>query len=845
MAVWTKSLLISLSRFPAVRDLDVDACNTLFRETVERNPFYAFIGLANPDGEVLASFPQLGHRARVDDRKYFRDAKTSLDFSAGEFAVGKASTVPTLHFGYPVQDIAGNLAFVLIAGFKVEKYATFMGAIKLPEGSVIELVDHNGKRLFRSPSHPDKSLGTALEEDLFRTVSGKTGQGSFDSRCEDGTLRIYTFKQLRLRAGAPPYLYITAGVPKGPIMSQAALEIMGDLLVLGAVGIIALSTTLVLGNLGIAWPIKKLVAAAQSIGVGNLGARTELAHTPDEFGRLAKSFDDMASLLEERNREREKAEKELSQAYSWMETKVEERTIDLSRSNALLTEEIQARKQAEEERARLVTAIEQVAEGIMITDARGIIQYVNPAYERVTGHQASELIGRHFSVLKKKGDEWLKEVGDSLRRGEAWSGRVCAHKKDGTMFESEMWTSPVRDASGAVTNYISIHRDVTVEARLERELRQAQKMESLGTLAGGIAHDFNNILAAISGYTELAMARVEDSVARRHLDQVLAAGSRAAEMVKRILAFSRRGDSERKPVAMVPLVEEVLMFLRSLLPSTIEIKPQISINSNGGMVFANPTQIHQVLMNLCTNAAHAMNPTGGTLSVKLSETADAPLASGGAPPGAGRYLCLTVSDTGHGMDAETLEKIFDPYFTTKAPGEGTGLGLSVVQGIVKSHGGAVTVASQTGEGTTFCVFLPEIANVAASETGTTEAIPRGGERILFVDDEEALVDLGKSMLEALGYHVTAKTVSLEALKAFGAQPNEFDAVITDMTMPFLTGKDLAVKIIAIRPDIPVVLCTGFSDLIDEARAAEAGIRGFVMKPYNISTLAQAIRKALQ
>ncbi|MBI5569431.1 MAG: PAS domain S-box protein [Desulfomonile tiedjei] len=511
--------------------------------------------------------------------------------------------------------------------------------------------------------------------------------------------------------------------------------------------------------------------------------------------------------------------------------------------------DVTERRLAEEERARLATAIEQAAEGFIVNDTNWIIQYVNPALERISGYEKNEIIGQHLRVFKsgKHGKEFYRQIRETLTRGDVWSGRAISKKKDGTLYEVEITASPVRDKSGTIINYVSMHRDITREVKLERELRQAQKMEALGTLAGGIAHDFNNILAAIVGYTEMASLRVpQGSPVHRYLTQVLDSSSRATDLVNHILAFSRQSEQERKPVPIGAIVREALQLLRSSLPSTIEILPEIAVQPGGSIVLADPTQIHQVVMNLCTNAAHAMRVKGGRLGVRLEDTVvDASLASrySGLKPGA--HVCLTVSDTGHGMDSATVERIFDPYFTTKGPGEGTGLGLAVVRGIVKNHGGAIVVYSEPDQGTTFHVFLPRIDEEIALETTVIESLPRGNERVLFVDDEHVLVDLGTEMLQSLGYRTVGTTSSVEALETFRCQPDAFDLVITDMTMPGLRGTELARELIAARPDIPIILCTGFSDLIDRERAKETGIRELVMKPYVIGNLASTIREVLE
>jgi PAS domain S-box-containing protein len=512
-------------------------------------------------------------------------------------------------------------------------------------------------------------------------------------------------------------------------------------------------------------------------------------------------------------------------------------------------EDITERKRAEEERMRLATAIEQAAEAIITTDANFIINYVNPAFTAMTSYECKEVIGRHLGLLKsdKHDRSFYSDIRETLMAGHVWSGRLTNRKKDGVLYEAEATCSPIRNESGDIINYVSIYRDITLQMKLEKELQHARKMEAIGTLAGGIAHDFNNILAAIAGHTELACFKAanDDSV-RRNLDQVLKASARARDLVRQILTFSRHSEPKRQPVSIVSIVEETLMLLRPSLPTTIEIRKEIALSPDDGVVFADPTQIHQVLMNLCTNAAHAMQARGGLLRVKLSDTVidDFPdsLHPGLEP---GPYVCLTVDDTGDGIDAALIERIFDPYFTTKNVGEGTGLGLSVVQGIVRTYGGTITVHSEPGKGATFRVLFPGIEKQTTAQAECIEDLPTGVERILFVDDEDILADFALEMLKSFGYSVVAKTNSFEALESFRADPNGFDLVITDMTMPGLRGDELAGELIAIQPDIPIILCTGFSELIDETRAREMGIREFVMKPYSIAKFADIIRKAIK
>jgi signal transduction histidine kinase/ActR/RegA family two-component response regulator len=382
-------------------------------------------------------------------------------------------------------------------------------------------------------------------------------------------------------------------------------------------------------------------------------------------------------------------------------------------------------------------------------------------------------------------------------------------------------------------------------AKYERQLQQVLKIQAIGTLAGGIAHDFNNILFPIVGYTELTMDEVsEDSVAHKNLEEILKAAHRATELVKQILTFSRQSGQERKPVKVQYILKEALNLLRASIPTSIEIIHNIDDDCNP--VMGDATQIHQVIMNLCTNAYQAMQDKGGKLEVILREVDigyEETIEKIGMQPG--KHLQLTVKDEGCGMDAAVLGRIFEPYYTTKEQGKGTGLGLSVIHGIIKNHRGDITVASSLEKGTTFQVNLPIIENAeVVTEFEPSNGAARGNERILLIDDEEQIISMEQQMLENLGYQVTARTDSIEALDEFAKQPQNFDLVITDMTMPHMTGDELAQKLIDIKPDIPVILCTGFNEDITEEKALSMGIQKFVMKPVIKNDLAASIRTVL-
>jgi len=379
--------------------------------------------------------------------------------------------------------------------------------------------------------------------------------------------------------------------------------------------------------------------------------------------------------------------------------------------------------------------------------------------------------------------------------------------------------------------------------QLEEQLAQGRKMETLGILAGGIAHDFKNILTVIIGFTELALDDYTNlPKVKRHLGQVLEASYRAKDLAQQILSFSRSGEKEKRPVKVNPLVKEVLKLIRASLPPTVEI--HLDISDTVYEICADPTQLHQVIMNLCTNAGHAMIEKGGVLEVTLSDLNRDLASISEENPAPSPYLRLTVSDAGHGMTQEVMKHIFDPFFTTKKDGEGTGLGLSIVQGIVKSLDGEITVESQPGKGSSFHVFLPTFENPAAIKEKTTAAVPHGNERILLVDDEAALVNMGRKMLEKLGYVVTPCTAGLEALQAFCHDPALFDLVITDLTMPDMDGKQLIREFSRRKPGIPIILCTGYTQDICREDFSGLDLDAFILKPYNKAEIARVVRKVL-
>jgi two-component system cell cycle sensor histidine kinase/response regulator CckA len=555
-------------------------------------------------------------------------------------------------------------------------------------------------------------------------------------------------------------------------------------------------------------PLRKLSTAVQQLGKRGTGGVEQIEiDSKDELGELAAAFNQM--------------------------------TLDLQHSTVSVD--------------FLNNILASMIDAIIVSDPNLTIRTVNQAACEILSFREQELVGKPVEVIFPASEAaYFRDKVSDLTSGSGFMSYESRFQtKERQLVPVLIGGSVINDRDGTNINLVFTGKDITeikkaekAAAALQDQLRRSQRLEAIGTLAGGIAHDFNNILMAVSGYTELTLSKVpDDRRLRSYLQNVLQAGRRASALIDQILTFSRQREEEKKPVQVSSVVKEVLQLLRASLPVTIEIRQRI--DPDLGDVLADPIQIHQVLMNLCTNSAHAMQEKGGILEVSLEGLKLDSSHTGQHPQlNPGPYLKMTVNDTGHGMEPHILERVFEPYFTTKEMGRGTGLGLAVVHGIVTSHGGAITASSEAGKGSTFTVYLPVIESKAAGVADMNEAVPKGHERILFVDDEQALVDLQKLTLEDLGYQVTTRTSSVEALELFREKPERFDLVITDMTMPNMTGDVLASELMRIRPDIPVIICTGFSESLNEKTALARGIRAFVMKPVLKSQIARAIRKVL-
>ena len=519
----------------------------------------------------------------------------------------------------------------------------------------------------------------------------------------------------------------------------------------------------------------------------------------------------------------------------------------LERSIRYALERVHTEEDLRESEEKFRSLSENAPDIIYTLGVEGSFTYVNPAWEEIVGYGRDETLGKYFvDFMEEKDSGDHAKLFKVIRDGNkiVRSATITLINKDGSPRLFNFSGAPNLNLAGEITGMVGLLKDITEHRKTEAQLRQAQKMEAIGTLAGGIAHDFNNILMAIIGHADLAKMKLPgDSEVIYNLNQVKSAGERAKRLIQQILAFSRMGEQQRIALSLTPLIKEALKFLKSTLPTSIEIRDYLE--ADPGIIEADATQIQQIVMNLCTNAEHAMREEGGTLHVKLIRVeADTQTALQHHELHTGPHVRLTVTDTGCGMEPETLEHIFDPYFTTKEVGEGTGLGLSVVHGIVNTHGGAITVKSAPAKGTTFHVYFPIIEKEEKLQERSEGPLPTGNERILFVDDEQVIVYIGEKTLGQLGYDVVTKANGVDALELFRADPDRFDLVITDMTMPRMTGDQFARELIKLRPDIPIILCTGFNPKISKEQAGKIGIKAFVMKPLVRRDMANIVRKVL-
>ncbi len=618
---------------------------------------------------------------------------------------------------------------------------------------------------------------------------------------------------------------------------------MGAVFLITSISLILIWLTAGLLGKSITFPIIELARMTREFEKGSLETQISIENQ-DELGELANSYNRMAVRLKE--------------LINTLEQKILERTQHLNGTLSRLKTEVAEHQRAEEElkasENRFRDISQSMADWIWEIDENSQYTYVSDSVKKVLGYSAAELIGKQpFDLLPEEDKDTKEQIFNELIS----KSKPIVDFENWNLSEDGTWVClitngvPILDKDGAVKGYRGVNKDITKQKNLEKErtaiesrLHQAQKMEAIGVLAGGIAHDFNNILFPIIGYTEMLMEDIsKDSPFREDLEGIYKAALRARDLVQQILAFAHQDENDMMAMKLQPVIKEALKLIRATIPTTISISHNLQPDCD--TVKAAPTQIHQIIMNLATNAYHAMQVAGGELKVSLKEIELSQYDRIDPHLAPGVYACLAVADTGTGMDKQLTQKIFDPFFTTKKKGKGTGLGLSVVHNIVKSMNGAVKVYSEPGQGSEFHVYLPIVAdefNTKASRID--EPVQRGTESVLLVDDEKSIIVMVGFALERLGYQVHSNTSSIEAFEAFKTCPDKYDIVITDMAMPKMSGEKLAVELINIRPDVPILLCTGFSEAMTEKKILDLGVRGVLLKPVMIKDLAKKIREVL-
>ncbi|HQT97576.1 MAG TPA: PAS domain S-box protein [Thermodesulfobacteriota bacterium] len=767
---------------------------------LKHSPEYANFGLIRPDGQVIASALPFKKSLNLSDRPYFQDAIKARTLSVGRYQVGRITGTPVINFGYPVIDRQGKLTAVIFAALDLSRVTKFGSEINVqtPENSSYVKLDSHGSVLSAYPPAQVFGRGDPLEKSFLRKIL-KEKKGMFEASGSDGVERLYQFSSYRSpldKEGG----YALLGIPTKALFSEVDRLFVMVLVVLSVSAVLFLAIIWFGGNTLIVRPIGLLVDASKRLAAGDLTSRSGFVSAQGEFGQLGRTFNEMA-------------------------------------------EEIQRRQ---EESTRLVMAVEQSADGIILTDREGAILYVNPAFERITGYSREEAVGKNPRILNsgKQDESFYREMWKALARGEVWTGHFINRKKDGTFYEEDATISPVRDSSGKVFGFVAVKRDVTRLLSLEKQVRMAQKMEAVGTLAGGIAHDFNNVLTVIIGFGEMLKRRIAgDPQAVSDLDQVLRSAERASVLTRQLLTFARRQIIDLGKLDRNQVVTDFELFLRKAMREDIEIKmlpteTPVTIRADRG-------QIEQILMNLSINGRDAM-PAGGRLII---ETEVISLEEGYLNQypymKAGRYAVLSVSDTGAGMDEKTRERVFEPFFTTKGPDKGTGLGLAVVYGIVKQHNGFIHLYSEPGKGSTFRVYFPAVDAPPDPRISAVHPVSLGGnETILLAEDEESVRNLMEQTLKSYGYRVLIARDGEEAVDLFHRRGKEIAIVLLDLVMPKMGGKRAYDEMILTAPGLKVLFLSGYSaNAIHESFVLLPGFQ-FLQKPFGPDALARKVREVL-
>lgn len=818
----TQTLLRTVASIPAIQNCNIEEAQVILATLLETNPIYTNVILLDLKGDVIAAGknPEKTLGLNFSDRKQFKGAISAAGFATGEFVVGKSSQKAIFPFGMAILDKNGRAKGALIIGVKLDHYGELFKKGSFHTENFFGLCDVKGLRLYRQPSNEQSMIGMPIKEKVFKAVNTSQETGSLIATASDGLKRIIVFEALRLKDADRPYMYMFMGLDYSQIQNQKDSNLLRAALTSLMTLTVAIFIAWIIGGRGLANRMDKLSKATEKFSHGARNISSGIDYNDGEVGALAKSFDTMVSMIHKQEHERDVILNHLS---------------------------------ASEKRFREI--IEDVSEiAIQGYDQNRNVTFWNSASEKLYLYTKEEAVGKkledliipekmHEMVIKSH-TAWLKDGGHIP------SGELVLIDKNGN--DVPVFSSHIINETqhGLEMFCIDVDMRPLKKSEAEREqlinkLKQAQKMEAIGTLAGGIAHDFNNILVPIIGYAELLQEETEDEIFLDGLNQIYVSATRAKELVQQILTFSRKETIKYQQIQVQGILVEVIKLLRSTIPHNINITHNIQPNCRS--VKGDATQIHQIIMNIATNALYSIKTSGGQLDFQLTEETISSDYAAILDIAAGNILCLTISDTGTGIPQNVIDRIFDPFFTTKENGEGTGMGLSVVHGIIKNMDGSITVSSTLGSGTEIKIFLPITENEIDTpqiNTDSDSESSAGSEKILLVDDEEAVLKVTQKALQKRGYSVIATTSPLEALDTFRESPDSFDMVISDVSMPRLTGDQLATELLKIQPDLPVILCTGFSDRITPDLIENLGITAIFNKPILLKELVRKIRLIL-
>ncbi len=701
----------------------------------------------------------------------------------------------------------------------------------IQESDILEItaLDVNGKVWISTDRHSKKHITIDL---FYQDIINKMVIGH--RKIERDHQKIIEFVSPIAAIGKTAYL-LKIEISLKNMEKQAAQRINEIILI--TIGMILLATVfgIFLSRL-LTQPLDRLVTGTKEISQGNFGYEIPIT-SRDEIGELTVSFNRMTTIIKQELSKRKEIETKIKRAHDELEQRVEERTRELKK-------EVEVRLVTEEKYRKLVQAS---PVPIIVYDMQGNTIYINPAFTHVFGWELNELQGKKINYVPEEEMPKTLEMLKLIRQGKRYSEfETKRYTKDKKLLDVNICFDVWRGHDGLPEGSVVMIHDLTKRKQLESALFQSRKMEAIGTLAGGIAHDFNNILSGIMAFSQLAVRHLDDpDRAKKDIRFITENSKRAARLIQQILTFSRKTEYQKQPIELYAIVKDALELVRSSIPAIIEIKEQLKSKAP---VLADPTQMHQVLINLCTNAYHAIGDKNGTITVKLEETSlperDRPQTG---KLSYGTYLKLEVSDTGNGMERAVLEKAFDPYFTTKETGKGTGFGLALVRAIVEEHDGLVTADSIVSEGSSFTVYLPVIKDsedTHSTELSIGECIG-GSEAIMVVDDNQPIREALEDLLSDCGYQVSIFENGIQAFETFKKDPDRFDLVITDMSMPGMAGSELAEKLLAARKDLPIILCTGYNETLTEEKAARIGIRKYIQKPVSNEKITRLIREVLE